>query len=407
MWEYHKHLCDGSKEQTQGDAKKACDLVGTTIRMLERKKPFSNRAELYVGMVKRAIKKDLRESDAPMRFWDYCAQRIEKVNNATAKNVFQLEGQTPEYHITGQLADISNISQFAWFEWVYGRDVLKRFPDQSLVLGRALGPAVNVGSEMTQWVVVRSGDVIPFASCRPLTEIEKKDPVEKKKRKREEFDVAIRECHGDSINNIENSKEDIAPAHVDVGETMEPYEDDDEIPRVIPDADNDVYDNYVQAELQLPNGERMDRARVIRRHRNAGGNLIGNRNDNPILDTRVYDVEFNDGSIKQYAANIIAENRFSQVDADGYHVMLMDEIIDHRSNGHAITKDNKYINTKRGRKLRKSTVGWELQVLWKDGSTSWIALKELKESNPVEVANMPWHVELMMSVFFVGGWHTL
>ena len=167
---------------------------------------------------------------------------------------------------------------------------------------------------------------------------------------------------------------------------MDPYEDDDEIPRVIPDADNDVYDNYVQAELQLPNGERMDRARVIRRHRNAGGNLIGNRNDNPILDTRVYDVEFNDGSIKQYAANIIAENMFSQVDADGYHVMLMDEIIDHRSNGHAITKDNKYINTKRGRKLRKSTVGWELQVLWKDGSTSWITLKGLKELNPVEVA---------------------
>ena len=166
--------------KNKGDAKKACDLVGTTIRMLERKKPFSNRAELYVGMVKRAIKKDLRESDAPMRFWDYCAQRIEKVNNTTAKNLFQLEGQTPEYHITGQLADISNISQFAWYEWVYGRDVLKRFPDQSLVLGRALGPAVNVGSEMKQWVVVRSGDVIPFASCRPLTEIEKKDPVEKK-----------------------------------------------------------------------------------------------------------------------------------------------------------------------------------------------------------------------------------
>ena len=105
-------VCDGSKEQTSGESKKLCDSVGTTIRMFERNKPFSNRAELYVGMVKRAMKRDLIESDAPMRFWDYCAERIEKVNNVTAKELFQLEGQTPHYHITGQQPDISNICQF-------------------------------------------------------------------------------------------------------------------------------------------------------------------------------------------------------------------------------------------------------------------------------------------------------
>ena len=95
-------MCDGSKEQTQGEAKKARDSVGTTARALERNKPFSNRAELCIGMVKRSIKKDLRESDASMRFQDYCAERIEKVNNATAKDLFQLEGQTPHYHVMGQ-----------------------------------------------------------------------------------------------------------------------------------------------------------------------------------------------------------------------------------------------------------------------------------------------------------------
>ena len=61
-------VCDGSKEQTSGESKKLCDSVGTTIRMLERNKPFSNRTELYVGMVTRAVKRDLIESDAPMRF---------------------------------------------------------------------------------------------------------------------------------------------------------------------------------------------------------------------------------------------------------------------------------------------------------------------------------------------------
>jgi len=30
-------------------------------------------------------------------------------------------------------------------------------------------------------------------------------------------------------------------------------------------------------------------------------------NDNPLLNTLIYDVEFPDGNIKKYAANIIAE----------------------------------------------------------------------------------------------------
>ena len=35
---------------------------------------------------------------------------------------------------------------------------------------------------------------------------------------------------------------------------------------------------------------------------------------------------------------------------------------------------------------RRTTKGWQLLVQWKDGSSSWTPLKDLKESNPVEVA---------------------
>ena len=38
------------------------------------------------------------------------------------------------------------------------------------------------------------------------------------------------------------------------------------------------------------------------------------------------------------------------------------------------------------RRLRKTTVGWKLLVLWKDGNEQWIPLKDLKESHPVDVA---------------------
>jgi hypothetical protein len=36
--------------------------------------------------------------------------------------------------------------------------------------------------------------------------------------------------------------------------------------------------------------------------------------------------------------------------------------------------------------LRKTTKGWKLAVVWKDGSTTWQHLKDLKESHPIEVA---------------------
>jgi hypothetical protein len=36
--------------------------------------------------------------------------------------------------------------------------------------------------------------------------------------------------------------------------------------------------------------------------------------------------------------------------------------------------------------MRKTTVGWSLCVLWKNGETSWVSLADLKESNPLEVA---------------------
>ena len=35
--------------------------------------------------------------------------------------------------------------------------------------------------------------------------------------------------------------------------------------------------------------------------------------------------------------------------------------------------------------MRKTTVGWKFRVKWKGGSVTWAPLKDLKESNPVEV----------------------
>ena len=43
--------------------------------------------------------------------------------------------------------------------------------------------------------------------------------------------------------------------------------------------------------------------------------------------------------------------------------------------------------TKQGKqKMRQLTVGWPFQIKWKNGYTEWVALKYLKETNPVDIS---------------------
>ena len=63
-------------------------------------------------------------------------------------------------------------------------------------------------------------------------------------------------------------------------------------------------------------------------------------NSNPILDTRVYEVDFEDGARQYYSANLIAENMYSQIGTEGNKYLLLSEIIDHAKDRRAILKDD-------------------------------------------------------------------
>ena len=100
-------------------------------------------------------------------------------------------------------------------------------------------------------------------------------------------------------------------------------------------------------------------------------------------------MEFPDSQVKEYAANIMAENMLTQVDSDGMSTTLMEAIVDHRRDEEkALQHHDKYVQTMNGRcHLRKTTKGWELLIKWKDKSESWIRLADIKESHPVKVAD--------------------
>ena len=127
-------------------------------------------------------------------------------------------------------------------------------------------------------------------------------------------------------------------------------------------------------------------AHVVRRAVDSNGKAIGQWNANPILNTLVYECEFDDGSIREYSANVIASNIYEEGNADGYSSSLLHTIVDHKASGEAIKMADKYIIARNGtRRMRQTTVGWSFLVKFGDGRQQWIDLKVLKESNPVQV----------------------
>ena len=146
-------------------------------------------------------------------------------------------------------------------------------------------------------------------------------------------------------------------------------------------------DVLIDMELVLPQGETEQLVRVMRRSLNEKGPHIGQYNDNPVLNTAIYDVKFPDGTIKKYGANIIAENILNQVNKDGYHSQMFEGILDQWKEDSAVSMEDKWTTTKCGNhSLHKTTVGWMFRIKWKDDNTEWIPLKLMDKSNPVETA---------------------
>ncbi len=102
----------------------------------------------------------------------------------------------------------------------------------------------------------------------------------------------------------------------------------------------------------------------------------------------MFEVEFSDGHVAEYATNVIAENMFAMVDDEGNETYIFKEIIDHQCDTNkAVSQQEAWvISSNRNQLPRHTTKGWALCVRWIDDSTSWVPLKDLKISNPIEVA---------------------
>ena len=357
-----KIICDGSKEQTKR---------GTTFMELVRKhhidlhttKPHRHNPSKVEGIIRELQKNWFRTmhcKQVPKRLWDYGLQWVSKVRVTTSSDAGDLRNQTPLEQETGDTVDISEYLDFGFYDWCWYHENAGLGPTK---LGRWLGVAHTVGVLMSYWILTVNSTVIARTTVQRVTSLEMQQGHMKERTLA--FDEAIRDKIKDSDHIIlEGGK---TQPH---DWTDHPFENDpdfmEEFHGVIShnkmkEADEtftpDVYDTYLNMELAIAQGDSLEPrlARGTKRLKDANGLPIGLANENPILDTRMYEVQYLDGEKALLAANSIAENLFAQIDDDGNHQVLMDDIIGYRSNEHDVKQQDAFIVTNTGTKRRKET----------------------------------------------------
>jgi hypothetical protein len=127
-----------------------------------------------------------------------------------------------------------------------------------------------------------------------------------------ELDISIRDKIGDSIPD-DAVNPDLAMLLPNITDDVFLPEDDDKYdpvdPKsVMPEADDytpESYNEYLTAEVLLPNMGTLTKAKVVSRKRDVDGNPVGRRHHNPILDTHEYEVEFPDGAVDKQNNSMI------------------------------------------------------------------------------------------------------
>ena len=102
-------ILDPAGDKTSRKVKKCFRQVGTALRVLEESTQWDNQEELYVGVFKESIIKDIQSTNYRMIVSDYCAERRKNIHNVTPRTLFQLNGNTPTVTTHGAQGDISNL----------------------------------------------------------------------------------------------------------------------------------------------------------------------------------------------------------------------------------------------------------------------------------------------------------
>ena len=180
---------------------------------------------------------------------------------------------------------------------------------------------------MTQAVLKITGKVFPCRTTLRMTDAEINSETDKSWHKK--FDDEIIRVYGDSMSVPEPvcKPYDLGLPYFLYYEAAETVHNIDEYP--VDKISKAVFgtsftDLLMHAKVFLLRREELQSVKVKGQTKYHNENLIGTYDKNPPLNLMLYDAELFDVSIKQYSANFIANNMYSQFYQGGFYQTLLE-----------------------------------------------------------------------------------
>jgi hypothetical protein len=343
------------------------------------RKNQNHAAEREIGFLAKCWKLQMMKKKVPKRLWDYgLIYDDSELLSCMARGSNRRTGYE---EVTGQTPGISEWLDFEFYDlvWWLDRPTNPNFTDATRQLARWLGVSHRVGSNLSCWLITKSGKIISKTSVEHVTrdgylQADKKKEIESFNRTLEaslndaNFIVDGGDGEFDSLylQDIDNNIYNMGVQQDNDNDTTRPQADygDMNTKERPKDNDEEAVHKYFTVELIMNTGTNDERrGRVIKRLWGLDDEPIGRAHANPLFDTREYKIKFTDGTREKYQANVIAENMFAQVDTEGNQFLLLQEITDHRSDNRAIPISKGMIHGANGQpKPKITTRGWSLLV---------------------------------------------
>ena len=144
-----KIFVDNSKEHTLGKFVKKCREADFHLVTTDPYYPWMQATEGCIKQTKLGSSRRMLKSGSPKPLWDHCIDLEALIRSHTDRELYGLEGQVPETVMSVQTGDISSLCEFEWFEWVMFFQPKETYPDENMFICRWLGPAIDVGTDMT------------------------------------------------------------------------------------------------------------------------------------------------------------------------------------------------------------------------------------------------------------------
>ena len=181
---------------------------------------------------------------------------------------------------------------------------------------------------MAQWVLKDTMKITASHTFRPLTEDETRDLNLIKER--EDFMVKCRSYHGNKMKLGNSTMPKVETVHDDDDTVTHTYFPDEPADKTeMPEQDvvddegkpidglDHIVDSYINMEVKLPHKDKELYGSIVGLCLEKDGRMIGTPHPNPYMNTVLYQVKFDNGTMAAYGGNTRAEKMWRMCNNEG------------------------------------------------------------------------------------------